>query len=380
MTVTAASGFRASSTACGIKPTGLDIALVAAGRPVPVAAVFTSSLAAAPPVRISRRRSRSGIAQAVLLNSGSANAATGLGGEEDALVTSGAVASSLGCTSDQVLICSTGPIGTRLPTGAMLEAIPRLVSELGSDGSGAAHAILTTDTVAKQATVQIGEVAVGGMAKGAGMLRPDMATMLAVLTTDARVEAPVLRTALGSAVDETFNCLNVDGCQSTNDTVILLASGEAGSIDEAQLTLGVTEVCRSLARMMAMDAEGAHRVVDIRVEGAASRRDARIIGRSICDSALVRSSFWGGDPNWGRVLAAAAVAGAPFDPTEVRIAYQGVTVCDAGIGVPFDEPDLTMALSGDFEIEVRVGAGPGAVDILTTDLTPDYVRFNGERS
>jgi len=385
VSVTAAAGFRAAGVSAGIKASGTrDLALVVAERPVPAAAVFTTSRAAAPPVDVSRRRIAGGRARAVLLNSGCANAGTGAAGRAAAETTTAAVASALGCPPGEVLVCSTGPIGSRLPVEGMVAAVPDLLGDLGADGAAgnrAATAILTTDSRTKEAAVAGDGWALGGMAKGAGMLRPDMATMLAVLTTDAAVDAPALDLALRRAVATTFNSLNVDGCQSTNDTVVLLASGAAAVTPAPdELAAAVESVCRSLAESMAADAEGASRVVHVEVAGAAGDLDARRLGLAVADSALVRASFYGADPNWGRVLAALGVAGVPLDPDAVSISYEGVEVCRAGVGVGVDEDALSARLAGDFAVRVVVGEGPGRAVVVTTDLTPDYVRFNGERS
>jgi glutamate N-acetyltransferase/amino-acid N-acetyltransferase len=385
MSVTAARGFQAAGVAAGIKSGGqLDLALVAADETVTAAAVFTGSATAAAPVLLSRQRVRAGRARAVLLNSGCANAGTGAAGMEAAAATTAATARALDCAEGEVLVCSTGPIGPALAVEAVCAAIPGLVSGLGDgpeNGEAAARAILTTDSSVKLAIVEVGEAVVGGMAKGAGMLRPDMATMLAVLTTDLVADPSDLATALRAAVDSTFNCLNVDGCQSTNDTVVVMASGRSGQrLEPEELAGALRLVCADLAWQMADDAEGATRVVTIEVSGADSNESARLIGMSIADSGLVRSSFYGADPNWGRVLAAIGVAGVTVDPDLVEISYDGTTVCSRGAGVPFDEGALSSRLLGDFEVSVQVGPGPGRATILTTDLTPEYVRFNGDRS
>ena len=385
MSVTAARGFQAAGVAAGIKTGGrLDLALVSADEVVAAAAVFTTSSTAAAPVLLSRQRVRAGRTRAVLLNSGCANAGTGGAGMEAAEVTTAMAARSLGCADEEVLVCSTGPIGPLLPVDAIIEAIPGLVSRLGGDsehGEAAAHAILTTDSRPKQAIVEVDEAVVGGMAKGAGMVRPDMATMLAVLTTDLVAEPSELAEALQQAVAATFNCLNVDGCQSTNDTVVAMASGRSGHrVDPDELVEALRLVCADLAWQMADDAEGATKVVTIEVTGAESNESARRIGMTIADSGLVRSSFYGADPNWGRVLAAIGVAGVDVDPALVDIAYDGTEVCRGGAGVPFDEAALSRRLVDDFEVSVQIGAGPGRARIVTTDLTPEYVRFNGDRS
>jgi glutamate N-acetyltransferase/amino-acid N-acetyltransferase len=383
--VIAAGGFRANGVACGIKAGGaLDLALVTAEAPVPAAAVFTRSLTAAPSVLLSRDRIRAGSARAVVLNSGCANAGTGESGLSASERMASSAAAAIGAPAGEVLVCSTGPIGPVLPVERIEAAMAGLVSGLGDEqerGLAAATAIMTTDSVPKQAVAPADGYVVGGMAKGAGMIRPDMATMLSVLTTDAVVDAETLRAVLGAAVSSTFNCLNVDGCQSTNDTVILLASGSSGvQPDTAAFAERVEAVCRDLARAMAADAEGASKVVTIRVAGAATIPDARRLGMTAADSALVRSSFYGADPNWGRVFGALGVAGVALDPSAVSIAYEGVEVCRGGVGVPVDEDALSARLAGDFVVDVVVGDGPGSAEIVTTDLTPDYVRFNGERS
>lgn len=385
MSVTAAKGFRAGAVASGIKSGGrLDLTLVTSEETVPVAGVFTRSLTAAPPVRLSQERIRSGTARAVVLNSGCANAATGRPGWDDAVTVSRAVAERLGCEEEEVLVCSTGPIGVRLPVPAMVEAVPGLVAVTGGEddhGLAAATGILTTDSRPKQHVVEVGPGVIGGMAKGAGMIRPDMATMLAVLTTDLVVDPEMLQMALASAVEGTFNCLDIDGCQSTNDTVLVFASGRSGyRPSDGELGEAMFSLCRNLAAQMAADAEGASKVVEIRVRGTGSVSDARRLGLAVADSGLVRCSFYGADPNWGRLLGAMGVAGVAFDPDSVSIAYQGVKVCAGGVRTNFDEEELVSRLVSDFSIDIEVGDGPGEVTVLTTDLTPDYVRFNGDRS
>jgi len=383
VSVIAASGFLASGIACGIKGGGaLDLALIDAGRRVPVAGVFTTSRTAAPPVILSRERVFHGLARGVIVNSGSANAGTGTVGLEDASRMAEAIAQALGSDPEDFLVCSTGPIGGRLPIDKIVDGVPALVGALGRDGGeAAARAIMTTDSVPKAVTVERSGFTVGGIAKGAGMIRPDMATMLAFLTTDARVDQGTLQGILREAVAETFNALNVDGCQSTNDTVLLFASGESSAApDEDELMAAVKEACDGLTLAIARDAEGASKVVTIHVGGAVDFAAARQIGMRIADSALVRSSFYGADPNWGRVLAAAGVAGVEVNAEDIEIRYQGRRVCAGGVGVVFNEDELSARLTDDFTLEVMVGEGPGEARVITTDLTPDYVKFNGERS
>jgi glutamate N-acetyltransferase / amino-acid N-acetyltransferase len=381
VSVTAAEGFVAGGAAVGIKAGGLlDLALIDAGRPVAAVGVFTSNTAAAPPVHLSRRHLEDGKARAVVINSGCANAATGEAGMAAAESTAAVVASHLGCEATDVVVCSTGPIGRVAPVAKIEEGLGRLELDRNG-GAAAAEAILTTDSRPKQETVRGDGYVVGGMAKGAGMIRPDMATMLAFLTTDARVETPVLRSVLQRAVSRSFNALDIDGCESTNDTVVLLASGASGVTPAPEdLASAVELVCRRLARQMAEDAEGATRVVTIELDGAADDETALVLARAVADSALVRSSFYGADPNWGRLVAALGATRMPFDLDAVSVSYQGVVVAEKGTDAGADHDQIANKLSGDFTVGISVGVGPGSCSLLTTDLTPDYVRFNGERS
>ncbi len=385
MSVVAAMGFRAAGLATGIKGSGdTDMALIATDHPVPAVAVFTTSLTAAPPVQVTREHVASGMAKAIVINSGAANAGTGAGGILDARTMAAAVARELGCEDTDVLVCSTGPIGGRLPMDRILDAIPLLVAGLGNGdehGLAAARGILTTDSAEKVSVFQGDGWTIGGMAKGAGMVRPDMATMLAFVTTDALVGSEALSDILGPVCDVTFNSLNIDGCQSTNDTVIVMASGASG-IDPGveELAAALEEVCRDLARQMAGDAEGASKVITIQVSGAADDRSARRLGMAVADSALVRSSFYGGDPNWGRILAALGVAGEKIESDRIGISYAGTIVCENGTRVEFDDDVVSSLLGADFPVGIVVGVGEGKATITTTDLTPDYVVFNGERS
>lgn len=386
MSVTAAAGFQAAGVAAGIKAGGArDVAVVVGVEGTIGAAVFTTSNAAAPPVALSRAHLEAGPnTRAVILNSGCANAGTGVIGAFVAKATAGWTAEALACPIEEVLVCSTGPIGTHLEPTSMERGVNRGLAGLaGSDRAArdAASAILTTDSVHKEAIATGGGFSVGGMAKGAGMVRPDMATMLAVITTDAAVDPVEMDGALREAVDGSFHGLNIDGCLSTNDTVIVMASGASGRLVSGDELAGpLTHVCRSLTLQMAADAEGASRVVRLLVTGAASAGDARRLGRSIADSVLVRSSFYGGDPNWGRILGALGAAPVVVDPSSVAVAYEGVLVAAEGLGRPHDEAALAARLHSDFTVQVVVGDGPGTYEVITTDLTPDYVRFNGERT
>jgi glutamate N-acetyltransferase/amino-acid N-acetyltransferase len=389
MSVTAAAGFAASGIAAGIKPSDVpDLALVALDPPgrAPAAATFTTNKAAAAPVRVSRRHleATDGEAAAVVLNSGCANAATGQAGIATADKTCALVADSLGVRKEEVLVCSTGLIGTYLPIGPVAEAVPRLVGIRASTpeaGSAAARAIMTTDTRPKETVVSGHGFLVGGMAKGAAMLAPNMATMLAVLTTDAAVTPPMLRSALGAAVQRSFNELTVDGCTSTNDTVIVLASGRGSEPRLSDLTEALTTACRDLARQMAADAEGSTKVARVVVTGAADADDARRAARKVAESQLVKCSLFGGDPYWGRVVSELGSSGAAFELDLVTVAYGPVTVCRAGAPLDHDHRELAAHMAGgDIEVRCDLGVGTATAQVLTTDLGPGYIEENRSTS
>ncbi len=379
----------AAGVHCGIKddPQALDLALVATDpvRPVVAAGVFTSNRATAAPVQVTRAHlaATGNRAAAVVLNSGNANAATGEAGRADAERTCALVATHLGCQVEEVLVCSTGLIGIPLPMDAIAPAIGPLVLARGAEADAAraaAQAICTTDTVVKEVLVDGPGFTVGGMAKGAAMLAPDMATMLAVLTTDAVVADPAdLQLALQAAVDESFNTLSVDGCTSTNDTVLVLASGPDGDepTDGAALEKALTTACVDLAAQMAGDAEGATKVVTVRVRGARSVDDARRAARKVAESQLVKCSLYGGDPYWGRVVSELGSSGAAFDPDLVSVAYGGVVVCRGGVAATPDGAALAAHMAGErIEITADLGLGDSEASILTNDLTPGYIAEN----
>ena len=377
MSVVAARGFRAAGLACGIKRSGaLDLALVDAGRAVTAAGVFTRNRVQAAPVRHSRTvLDRGGAAQGVILNSGNANAATGADGEKAAARMAAAAGDG------PYLVCSTGLIGVPLDAGLVEKAAPALRDRLAATpqaGLEAATAIMTTDTVAKQAAARLGGVTIGGMAKGAAMLHPDMATMLAVVTTDADLDAASLRAALGSAVDRTFNRLCVDGCTSTNDTVLLFASGESGEVPGHAAFVGaLTEVCADLAEQMARDGEGSTRFVRVRVEGARNEAEAVAAARGVARSDLVRCSFYGGHPYWGRVIAELGSSGVPLDPGKVLISYGGVVVCRDGAPAAHDTAAAEAASSADdVLVTAHLGVGTATAEVLTCDLTHGYIDEN----
>jgi glutamate N-acetyltransferase/amino-acid N-acetyltransferase len=385
VSVSAPRGFVASGVSCGIKPGGaLDLALVATadGAPVPAGAVFTSNRAAAAPVVVSRQhlQASGGYAAAVVLNSGNANAATGADGVSNAGHTCALVAEGLGCLEQDVLVCSTGLIGIPLPMGPVTSGIPPLLagrSPKPDAAERAAEAILTTDTRRKEVSIGYGMFTVGGMAKGAAMLAPNLATMLAVLTTDAEISGGELHTALQRAVADTFNALSVDGCCSTNDTVIALASGKAGRQPQHLVDEALSLACADLAEQMADDAEGATKRVTVRVTGARSADDARRVARGIAESQLVQCSLYGADPYWGRLVSEAGASGAVFDLDEVSVAYGGVTVCRGGVGVAHDDEAVHAHLSERaVEVSVDLGLGDGQAAIVTTDLSPEYIAEN----
>jgi glutamate N-acetyltransferase/amino-acid N-acetyltransferase len=382
-------GFVASAVAAGIKPDGqLDLALVATedGRSVPTGAVFTSNLMAAAPVQVCRAHlaSAGSMSAAVVLNSGCANAATGAQGRRDAERTCELSALGLGVSAENVLVCSTGTIGTPLDVSSIEAALPQLISGRGYSpecAAAAAHAILTTDTVPKQVVVEAEGFVVGAIAKGAAMLAPNMATMLAVLTTDASAPPPVLQSALAAAVGRSFNEMTVDGCTSTNDSVIVMASGLGREVPVEALTEALASACSDLAAQMVADAEGGTKVVRVQVVGAADTEAARRGARRVAESELVKSSWYGEDANWGRIVSELGSAGTPFDPDRVAVAYGDVTVCRDGVGVDYDEKALRSILSArEIEITCDLGIGTGSATILSADLTPAYVEFNMGRS
>jgi len=383
MSVTAPGGFVAHGVAAGLKASGdPDLALVAAadGVPVHAAATFTQNRLAAAPVLVSRAHlaASGGRAAAVILNSGNANAATGKPGHDDAEGMCALVARRLGCTAEEVLVCSTGLIGIPLPMAALESGMAPLVDRRSPDGGAeAAEAIRTTDTHRKEVAVAGHGFTVGGMAKGAAMLAPDMATMLAVLTTDAASDPSTLHAALVDALDESFNALSVDGCTSTNDTVIILAGGRAGPVSADSLREAVTRACRDLAEQMAGDAEGATKVVRVRVKGAQSVDEARQAARKVAESQLVKCSLFGADPYWGRVMSELGSAGVAFAPERASIAYGATVVASNGVAVDHDAAAVREHLAGrHVEIIADLGLGRGEAGILTNDLTPAYIDEN----
>jgi glutamate N-acetyltransferase / amino-acid N-acetyltransferase len=380
MSLTAATGFVASGVHCGIRRQHLDLALVRSLPPSTGAAVFTANRMAAAPVVVSREHLELAEPQAVVANSGNANAATGQRGELDARATAAQTARLLGLDAEEVLVLSTGVIGARLPLDRILDGLPRAASVLSADGTTAAEAILTTDTRTKQAVARGPGFTVGGAAKGSGMIHPNLATMLAVVTTDYPLEPGEAIEFLRPAVDASFNSISVDGECSTNDAVVLLGNGASRARrDDNAFAQALDAVCSDLAAQIVADGEGMTVVAEIAVTGAATSAEAKAVARRIATSPLVKTALFGRDANWGRVLAAAGSAPynggyAGLDPERVTLRFNGAPVVVAGAPQPA-EPGLDGATC---TIELDLGLGDGEAQYLTSDLSYDYVRINAE--
>ncbi|WP_239341537.1 bifunctional glutamate N-acetyltransferase/amino-acid acetyltransferase ArgJ [Frankia sp. CiP3] len=382
MSVTAPGGFRAAGVAAGLKPSGRpDVAVVVNHGPSDTAAgVFTGNRVQAAPVIWSRQVLADGRLRAVVLNSGGANACTGPAGFADTHRTAEHTAGLLGMGAGEVAVCSTGLIGIRLPMDLLLPGVTKAVAGASATGGpAAAEAICTTDTVSKQVVRAAGGVTVGGMAKGAAMLAPALATMLVVLTTDAVVDPVTADRLLRDACRTTFDRVDSDGCMSTNDTVLLLANGASGVRVSAETLAGlVTESCADLAGQLLADAEGSTKTIAITVTGAADEADALEVGRSVARCNLLKCALYGNDPNWGRVLAAVGTTRASFEPDALDVAINGVWVCRAGgPGEPRERVDLT---SREVSIRIDLHAGPSELTVWTNDLTDGYVHENSAYS
>ena len=378
MSVTGPAGFRASGVTAGLKASGRpDVALVVNDGPRrAAAAVFTSNRVEAAPVTWSRQVLTDGRADVVVLNSGCANACTGPEGFADTHLTAERTAERLDCSAGDVVVCSTGIIGERLPMDHLLAGVERAAQELSEQGGGdAAQAIMTTDTVPKESWHRTDGWSVGGMAKGAGMLAPGLATMLVVLTTDADVTHEVLEPALREATRTTFDRIDSDGCMSTNDTVVVLASGASGVRPETgDLTEALRAVCADLAQQLIRDAEGAAHDIAIVVRRAASEEEAVDVARAVSRSNLFKCAIFGRDPNWGRIISAVGTTSATFDATRLDVAVNGVWVCrDSGVGEDRTLVDLT---GRDVQVEIDLKAGDAEATVWTNDLTHDYVHEN----
>ena len=390
--ITVAKGYRAAAVFAGIKASNKgrdDMALLVSDIPAVAAGVFTTNRVKAAPVRVSRAHLRSPHACAVLLNSGNANACTGPCGIAAAKSLAAATAEALACGVRRVFVCSTGRIGVPLPLEKMTARIPELAAWLSSaNGTAAARAIMTSDTFAKEYAVEVkapgGTFRVGGMAKGAGMIDPNMATMLCVVTTDAKISKRPLQNALHAAVERSFNRITVDGDMSTNDTVLLLANGaargasiKAGSADYGLFAEALNEVCLKLAHMIVEDGEGVSKFVTVQVRGASSLQAARRVAEAIANSILVKCAWAGNDPNWGRILDAAGYSGVRIREELVDIYYDGVAAVRGGTAAPTPKEKLVDAVSGrKFTVTVDLHQGRASYIVYTTDLTEKFVELN----
>jgi len=382
MSVTSAKGFRAAGIAAGIKASGnADLALVVNDGPLTAAAgVFTSNRVKAAPVVWSEQVLKGGEVKAVVLNSGGANACTGPAGFQDTHKTAEETAALLEASAAEIAVCSTGLIGVRLPMDALLSGLKTATGALAADGGpAAATAIMTTDTVSKTAEARGTGYVVGGMAKGAGMLAPGLATMLVVITTDAVADAGVLDGVLRAATKVTFDRVDSDGCMSTNDTVLLLASGASETVpDPEEFQAAVTSVCADLARQLIGDAEGATKDIAVEVVRAATEDEAVAVAKAVTRSNLFKCAMYGNDPNWGRVLSAVGTTDASFEPEQLSVAINGVWVCrDGGVG---DDRDLVDLTGREVKVTVDLSAGASSATVWTNDLTPGYVHENSAYS
>ena len=386
--ITAPLGFKCAAVAAGIKPDRLDLALLVADQPCPAAGVFTTNLAKAAPVLVSREHLAGGRARAIVVNAGCANAGTGAQGLADARAMAAAVAAAVGCEPTQVIVASTGVIGVPLPMDKVREGIDRAAKALSvAAGPDAARAIMTTDTRPKEVRTEVplgnATALIGGMAKGAGMIAPNMATLLAFFTTDASVPADLLQRALREAVGDSLNRITVDSDTSTNDCAVILASGarpgaavaEGGTFNAFRR--GLSEAARRLAEMLVRDGEGVTRIAEVRVEGARTTADADRVARVVAESPLVKTALHGGDPNWGRILAAAGRAGVALDIERVSIWIGDVWVAEDGHARAYEEKDAARAMQEDpVRFRIRLGEGNASGWIWTSDFSHGYVDIN----
>jgi glutamate N-acetyltransferase/amino-acid N-acetyltransferase len=388
--VTAAQGFRAAGVACGLKPDGRDLMLLVSEHVCSAAGVFTRNVVKAAPVLFSCKRVKAGRAQAIVINSGVANACTGEEGMRRCEAMSAAVAAAASLAEDLILVCSTGVIGRQLPIDKIATGILEAARVLSPEGGhDAARAIMTTDTRPKEVAISLdtewGPITIGGMAKGSGMIAPNMATMLAVITTDAQIAPELLQRSLSNVVERTFNRITVDGDTSTNDTVLVLANGKTGirlqqgTQDYVRFERALGIVAETLAKAIVRDGEGATKLVEIHVHRTADAQTAIAIAQTIANSPLVKTALFGNDPNWGRILAAAGRAGVCFDPGKVDLDLAGIPVVRAGEPLPFDKAAASTAMkTDDVLIDLRLNAGDGEATVWTCDFSYDYVRINAD--
>ena len=390
--VTFPKGFKAAGVKAGIKKSGnLDLALIYTEKEAAVAGVFTQNAVAAAPVIVSREVVKGGKAHAIVANAGCANACTGETGLANARKMAALAAAEVGCASDEVLVGSTGIIGVNLPMDKLEAGIKAAAAELSEDGSkNAGNAIITTDTYSKACSceVEIGGQAVrfGAIAKGSGMIQPNMATMLCYITTDANISSQLMQKALSEIVEVSFNMISVDGDMSTNDTVLVLANGASGA---AEITDGspeydkfyatLKEICQELSKRIAADGEGATKFLTINVSGTKTFEDAKTVAMSIAKSPLVKTAFFGEDPNWGRVICAVGYAGIPMVPEKTVIKFGGVPVYANGLGAEFNEDDIHKVMAEhDIVIDVEMGMGDAQATVWSCDFSYEYVKINGE--
>ena len=389
MSITFATGFTAGAVACGVRtgvPERLDVALVASDRPCVVAALYTTNRVVAAPLVVTRRHLAAAQPRGIVANSGNANACTGEQGERDAEAVAAAAAKAIGARQEEMVVASTGVIGVPLPAERIVRGLATV--RLSRDGAAdVARAIMTTDTREKTSSREValsgGTVRIGGMAKGAGMIHPNLATMLAFISTDASIDESVLRGYVAEAADASFNAVSVDGDTSTNDMLIVLANGASGvrvaGPDGTEFLRALTEVCVELAVAIVADGEGATKLVQVRVSGARSRDDARSAARTVVASNLVKTAIHGADPNWGRILAAAGRSGAEVDDRLASVRIAGHRAFERGHPVPLDAPGVRRALEQRFiEIELELGLGAESATAWGCDLSAEYVRINAE--
>lgn len=390
--VTFPKGFKAAGVRAGIKKSGnLDVAVIYTEKEAAVAGTFTQNAVAAAPVFASKATVKTGTAHAVAANAGCANACTGEQGMKDALAMQSITAEALGCRPDDVIVASTGVIGVNLPMDKMENGIKQAVAELDENGSeNAGNAIVTTDTYSKSCatSVTIGgkEVRFGAIAKGSGMIQPNMATMLCFITTDAAIDSRLLQKALSEVVEVSFNMISIDGDMSTNDMAIVLANGAAEnekiaaeSEDYETFKAALQGICQGLAKRIASDGEGATKFLTVNVKGTKSFADAKTIGMSVAKSPLVKTAFFGEDPNWGRVICAVGYAGVPMDPQKTVVKFGDIPVYAHGVGAEFDEEALRAVMAEhDIVIDIDMGDGTEEATVWTCDFSYEYVKINGE--